>query len=205
MERVQTGIAPLDRKLGGGIPAGRTVLLSAPPDSQSELLLASIADQAETRYLTVERPGGSVERTLSQRPAPTAEVRSLDAMEPLTALASELRGQELPQVLVLDRMAPFERCDPDRYRAALSTVVQAADAAGTVVVMHGVSGARVPARRDLTTYMADVVFDLRPEFDGTDLTTRLFVPKFRGGRALTEPLVLELTERVVVDTSRDIA
>jgi hypothetical protein len=33
----------------------------------------------------------------------------------------------------------------------------------------------------------------------------LVVSKFRGGRALTEPITLELTDNVRVDTSRNVA
>jgi len=53
--------------------------------------------------------------------------------------------------------------------------------------------------------MADVVFDLQQKYDGTEVDTRLAVPKFRGGQALSETIKLELGERVRVDTSRDIA
>ena len=53
--------------------------------------------------------------------------------------------------------------------------------------------------------MADAVFDLETSVRGTDLVTRLSVPKFRGGSALTETIKLELTDTVAVDTSRDIA
>ncbi|PSP59844.1 transcriptional regulator, partial [Halobacteriales archaeon QH_7_66_37] len=38
-DRLRTGIDVLDRKLGGGLPAGSMVTLSASPRSQAELFL----------------------------------------------------------------------------------------------------------------------------------------------------------------------
>jgi hypothetical protein len=49
------------------------------------------------------------------------------------------------------------------------------------------------------------VLDLETETGDDAVESRLHVPKFRGGRALTEPLDLELTDGIAVDTSRDIA
>jgi hypothetical protein len=53
--------------------------------------------------------------------------------------------------------------------------------------------------------MADVVFDLSTDFEGSEVENRLAVPKFRGGTALDETIKLKLAEGVTVDTSRDIA
>jgi hypothetical protein len=53
--------------------------------------------------------------------------------------------------------------------------------------------------------MADLILDLRTRINGTTLESHLAVPKFRGGRALSDTIKLELAERVRVDTSRDIA
>ena len=75
----------------------------------------------------------------------------------------------------------------------------------SVAVLHCLDGRSVPALRDTTTHMADVVLRLTATTAGTAVETRLAVPKFRGGRALTETLKLRLTDRVEIDTSRDIA
>jgi hypothetical protein len=53
--------------------------------------------------------------------------------------------------------------------------------------------------------MADVVFSLDTRVSGESIENRLAVPKFRGGRALSETIKLELGDRVRIDTSRDIA
>jgi hypothetical protein len=72
-------------------------------------------------------------------------------------------------------------------------------------VLHCLDGRSIPPLRDTTEHMADVVFRLTTNATGATVENRLAVPKFRGGRALTETLKLRLTDRVEVDTSRDIA
>ena len=51
-ELLSTGIEVLDRKLGGGVPKGTIIALSALPASQSELFLYEMAAVRETVYLT---------------------------------------------------------------------------------------------------------------------------------------------------------
>ncbi|PSQ58219.1 hypothetical protein BRD18_06105 [Halobacteriales archaeon SW_7_71_33] len=76
---------------------------------------------------------------------------------------------------------------------------------GSFAFLHCLDGNDPPSNRDTTEHTADVVFDLETSVRGTDLVTRLSVPRFRGGSALTETVELELTDTVAVDTSRDIA
>jgi len=50
-----------------------------------------------------------------------------------------------------------------------------------------------------------VVFDLDTEIRNAEVSNRLSIPKFRGGRAPADTIKLELAEEVSIDTSRDIA
>ena len=206
-DRKRTGIVPLDRKLGGGIPTGSTVLFTAPPASQAELILASIAGQHETLYLATERPDESVRATLEQNRSrdEAVHVSHVDNTDPLGDVYRQLREATLPDVVVVDRIETLEREGGDGYRSLLETLTQKARATDTVVVLHGTDSGATTSERERTAYVADIVFELETEFDGNTLTNRLFVPKFRGGKALPDPLSLELTERIFVDTSRDIA
>ncbi|KPN31647.1 hypothetical protein SY89_02396 [Halolamina pelagica] len=63
----------------------------------------------------------------------------------------------------------------------------------------------MPDNRDVTAHVADVVFDLQTTITNAEIENRLVVPKFRGGKALAEPIKLRLAESVNIDTSRDIA
>ncbi|WP_276272883.1 RAD55 family ATPase [Haloarcula litorea] len=205
-DRHRTGVRALDRKLGGGLPGGTVVALTAPPDSQAELLLSRLATQRETHYVTTERTARSVRTALGAAGVDLAgvEVHAVDHETPLRSVRRIVDGVAVGSVVV-DPVDVLERRDPGRYRAFLAALQSwAADTEG-VAVLHCLDGTDPPAQRDRTTHVADVVLSLRTTVDADGVESLLAVPKFRGGSALTETLALELTERVVVDTSRDIA
>ncbi len=72
-------------------------------------------------------------------------------------------------------------------------------------MLHCPKAELAPSARETTLHVADAVFDLRSVVGATELKTHLMIPKFRGGGAPTENIKLELSERVSIDTSRDIA
>jgi hypothetical protein len=52
--------------------------------------------------------------------------------------------------------------------------------------------------------MAELVLELHVTRETDEIETQFAVPKFRSGRALTEMVKVEITDRVDVDTSRNI-
>jgi len=76
---------------------------------------------------------------------------------------------------------------------------------GSLAIVHCLDGRDVPPLRDTTEHFADVVFQLDTTTTGDEVENRLAIPKFRGGRAPTDVIKLNLVEEVSIDTSRDIA
>jgi KaiC/GvpD/RAD55 family RecA-like ATPase len=107
--------------------------------------------------------------------------------------------------LIIDPVDTLERREPARYRNFLNELQTHMVNTGSIAVLHCLDGPNPPKNRDSTEHMADLVFDLDTRVEGTDMVNRLAVPKFRGGRALTETIKLELADEVAIDTSRDIA
>lgn len=205
--RLPTGIDVLDRKLEGGLPAGSVVALTASPASQSELLLYELAVPRGTLYLTTERSTEAVRDAFDRTTVPTGtpEVEGLAGEAPLdraTALSETLAEGS---TLIVDPVDPLERQDSARYRRFVNGLRARLVDTESIAVLHCLAGHAPPEGRDLTEHMADVVFALDTRVSGESVENRLAVPKFRGGRALSETIKLELTERVRVDTSRDIA
>jgi KaiC/GvpD/RAD55 family RecA-like ATPase len=205
--RLSTGISVLDRELEGGLPAGSIVLLSAEPASQSELFLYELTAERQTLYLTTVRSDQAVvdgiDRTNTRTGDP--EVRDVGGDAPLDK-ANRLIGT-LPEdsTLIVDVVDALERYDRSRYRRFLNELQTVMVNTGGIVILHGMKGVDVPDNRDLTAHVADVVFDLRTKVTNAEVENRLVVPKFRGGKALSEPIKLQLAEKVNIDTSRDIA
>jgi len=206
-ERLPTGITVLDRRLDGGIPEGSIVLLVAPPASQAELFLYELTTTRGTLYLSTVRSGTAVEDAIAKVPGRVGNptVRDIGGDAPLDNAHSLVR--ELPEGanLIVDVMDPLERRDPRRYRGFLNELQTHLVNTKGLAVLHAMRGANVPDNRDLTKNMADVVFELRTDIQGSEIENRLAVPKFRGGAALEETIKLKMTEEVTIDTSRDIA
>lgn len=205
--QLRTGLRTLDRKLDGGLPAGSVVALSASPASQAELFLYRFAVARSTLYLTTERPAPAVRSGIERAGFPTEgiAVRETGRQTPLDAADRLLRAPPIdPEFVLIDAVDALERADAASYRAFLDTLQSYVARTETVAVLHCLDGRRVPERRDLTEYVADVILDLDTHADD-DVETRLTVPKFRGGRALTDAIKLELAGDIRIDTSRDIA
>lgn len=206
-QRLQTGIEPLDRELDGGIPPGSMVAYVAPPASQSELLLYELTSARDTLYLTTERSEDAIYDAFERSSCPTGEpeVRYIASDAPMQQVgrASQLLSGEAN--LIIDPVDLLERGERGQYRALLNQLQNHLINTGGIAVLHCLRSDDTPSLRTVTEHMADVVLDLRSRVNGTSIETHLAVPKFRGGRALSETIKLELADRVRVDTSRDIA
>ena len=206
--RLPTGIDILDRKLEGGIPAGSIIAITAQPASQSELLLYELTAARGTLYLSTGRSDQAVqdglERTSTRTGSPT--VRHIgDDGEPLDQANQLIRALPESANLIIDTADPLERREATRYRHFLNDLQNQMVNTEGLAFLHCLDGVSPPQNRDITEHMADVVFRLETQLKGEQLENRLIIPKFRGGRAMTEAIKLELAEKVTVDTSRDIA
>jgi len=205
--RLPLGIGPLDRQLDGGLPSGSVVAYCAPPASQSELLLYELTAHRETLYLTTDRSEDAVTDALEKATCPTGdpEIRFVPGDAPLENARRMVRSVGEETNVIIDTGDLLEREDRGRYQRFLNELGNHMQNTGSLAFLHCMKAATEADLRATTEHMADVVFALRQERYGTEVETRLGVPKFRGGRALSETIKLELEERVRVDTSRDIA
>ncbi|MFB6140848.1 MAG: RAD55 family ATPase [Halosimplex sp.] len=206
-DRVSTGVPALDRELDGGVPTGTIVAFLAEPASRSELFLERLAAGRETLYLTVDRTPTAVSSTLRDRAggADDLAVESIDGDAPTIDALRSLSGLEDEGLLIVDPVGPLERADPGEYRAVLSELRTIVSRTASVAVLHALKHDDAPDQRHRTEHVADVVFDLLTAVDGGNVENRLLVPKFRDGRALTDPVRVTLTDRIAADTSRDVA
>lgn len=204
---LSTGIRALDRELGGGIPSGSLVTLLAEPASQAELLLAGLAGGRDTAYLSSERASTAVTAGLRNQRGPYDDlvVSRLDHDAPVVDAVDHLEQVPEDGLFVVDPVETLERVSPGRYRTFLDRTRSVIARTDGVAVLHALKHESTPPQRHRTEYASDLVLDLETQAREDAVESRLYVPKFRGGRALTEPLTLELTDDIAVDTSRDIA
>ncbi|MFC7154656.1 RAD55 family ATPase [Halomarina halobia] len=207
VQRLRTGVEVLDRKLGGGIPTGSLVALCAQPASQAELFLHELTAMRGTLYVTLGRTEAAVADSIQNSPTRTGTptIRHVTGDAPIDNAAKFVSALPEASNLIVDPADVLERHDADRYRNFLNEVQNHLQNTGSMAVFYCLDGIAVPPGRDTTRHMADVVFDLETHVGSDEIENRLTVPKFRGGRALTDVVKLGLAEEVTIDTSRDIA
>lgn len=207
-DRLATGIGVLDRELDGGIPPGSLVAVSAPPVSQSELILQRVVEERNTLYVTIERQTKDVEESFSDEILDSNQlvIRHPNLDSPLDNTRDVLRQITNQANVIIDSTKMLEQSEEQaRYIKFLNELTTQLDNTDSIGIIHCIKGSDEPALRDTTLQMADIVLDLSVDITGDRVENKLSVPKFRGGAALKENIKLELREEVRVDTSRDIA
>ena len=211
--RLTTGIDHLDRELEGGIPPGRMLSLVAPPETQSELLVKQMAIQRPTLYISTFRPEWEVKEELhdhlqkSDDPDLMDNEVQVEYVSPDNLL--ETPGKYIGNLqngsnLIIDSINEFELEDRAQYVEFLNAVKEQLWDTGSVGLFYGIEEPVEPPARSLTLKRSDVVWQLERSVTNQDITTMLVISKFRGGKALTEPVKLVLTDEIQVDMSRDI-
>ncbi|MDG5778099.1 transcriptional regulator [Haloarculaceae archaeon H-GB1-1] len=206
--RLRTGIDVLDRKLGGGIPAGSIVALCAEPASQAELFLYELTATRGTLYLSLDRTAASVTESIEQTPTKTGDptIRHISGEAPLDNAGKLVSALPESSNLIIDPLDVLEAQEPpSRFRSFMNDMQNHIVNTQSLAMLHCLTGRNVPPLRDSTEHFADVVFQLETEVTGDQVENRLAIPKFRGGRAPNDVIKLDLVEQVSIDTSRDIA
>ncbi len=207
-DRLRTGIDVLDRKLNGGIPAGSIVVLSADPASQAELFLYELTATRGSLYLSLDRSEQAIRDSLSHSPAHTGEptVRHVSGEAPLDNASKLVSALPETSNLIIDPLNVLEEQEPpSRFRSFMNDLQNHIFNTGSLAVLHCLDGQSVPPLRDTTEHFADVVFQMDTTIEGDEIENQLSIPKFRGGRAPTNVIKLNLVDEVTIDTSRDIA
>ncbi len=206
--RLRTGIEVLDRKLGGGLPAGSIVALSAAPASQAELLLYELTATRGTLWLSLDRTAEAVAESIRNTPTETGDptIRHISGEAPLDNAGKLVSALPESSNLILDPVDVLEVQEPpSRYRSFMNDLQNHIFNTNSLAILLCLDGRGTPPLRDTTEHFADVVFDLQTSVQGDEVENRLSIPKFRGGRAPMDVIKLDLVEEVSIDTSRDIA
>lgn len=208
VNRLRTGIDVFDRKLGGGLPSGSIVALTANPASQAELFLYELTATRGTLWLSLDRSAEAVRESIGNTPADTGDptVRHISGEAPLDNAGKLVSALPETSNLIIDPVDVLESQEPhSRFRSFLNDLQNHIFNTNSLAILHCLDGRSVPALRDTTEHFADVVFELQIDTSGDEVANRLAIPKFRGGRAPADTIKLDLEEEVSVDTSRDIA
>lgn len=204
--RFSTGLPFLDRQIEGGLPPGGLLSLTAPPTSQSELLLAELMRTRQTVVVSTTRPEDEL-REWTDANAGTGEVETVSTDPESLLDKPEIATSSLTpeSFLIIDSVNGIETASREQYLGFLNHLKARLRESDSVGVLHCIDQLENPPRRGLTLHRSDFVWQLEVLVLSREIKTRLLVTKARQGRALTEPVPLRLTDRVQIDTSRRIA
>ncbi|WP_255196988.1 RAD55 family ATPase [Halorarius litoreus] len=199
-ERLSTGVDVVNRRLGGGVPAGTLLAISSPPDAGSEQLLHAFLSTHGGRYLSLLRPAAEVDGELP----PFVDVRHVRPEGFLDEPERQFDGLPEQSVVAIDPVNELESASTEAYVALLSALKRRLAETGSVGVLHCLRTSTEPENRWLTLGRADWAWHVELTRLPLSVETRLYVTKARNGRALLEPLKIQFLDGVRVDTSRDI-
>ncbi|WP_312911472.1 DUF7125 family protein [Natronosalvus caseinilyticus] len=193
--RLPIGVDAVDRALGGGVPAGSIVTLTAPPASQVEHLLYGVTAVRGTLYLATDRSKAQLERAIQAAPRRTGTptIRSLagervEVEDDLDRVLELL--EKLPEgaTVIVDVVDALERAGRRSYREFLSSVFERVVETESVVVLYGLRDGHEPRNRRLTVQVSDVVLEVPSPNRGGAVGSdpRLRVSKCRFGRTIPE-------------------
>src|SRR6056297_2789638 len=157
-----TGIDVLDRKLGGGLPAGSMVALTAEPASQAELFLYELTATRGTLWLSLDRTAESVIASIEQTPANTGDptVRHIPGEAPLDNAGKLVSALPETSNLIIDPVNVLETQEPpSRFRNFMNDLQNHIFNTGSLAVLHCLTGHQTPRLRNSTEHFADVIFE----------------------------------------------
>lgn len=204
--RYSTGLPFLDRRIDGGLTAGGLLALTAPPQSQSELILRQLVYAQQTLYVSTTRPEAEVRTWAEAQPESNPELtvtreNPQDLLENLELLDSMVIPESF---VVIDRANGLESASREEYLAFLDSLKAKLLEMESVGILHCSQTPSIPPQRGLTLDRVDQVWQLELMPLSREIKNRLLVTKSRNSRALREPIDILLTDRVEVDTSRRI-
>jgi DNA repair protein RadA/Sms len=145
LARIPTGIAEVDRVLGGGWVSGSAVLIAGEPGIGKSTLLLQLADESAsagwaTLYVAGEESPGQVKLRAGRLgvDAPLTLTRETDAR-----VLAEFVRQEAPRLAIVDSVQTLTVDDAGtpgsvaQVRDATALLTQAAKASGTTLVLIG--------------------------------------------------------------------
>ncbi|ELZ23051.1 chromosome partitioning ATPase [Haloterrigena salina JCM 13891] len=194
-ELLGTGVDALDRRLGGGVPPGTVVALTADPASQSEQFLYQTTAARGSLYVTTRRSERNVDRAIeaSTLETGTPTVRRIDGegAAPFDRFREFLDKLPDGANLLVDTASALERRDREAYVAFMNDLKDGMVETDGVAVLHCPTRT-VPENREITTHFADVVLELETVSSGADADVEhyLSVPKHRADCGFSETIEL---------------
>jgi len=230
IKRLPTGVDILDRNLNGGLPCGALVYFSANPKSVPEVFLYELSIPRKTYYITTHKNPKYIKRNMKELDfeSPGMEFINLHeeyyhkilpaaadrpaAAKKLTQFVNEWldslkRNKEDNFTIIFDNFSFLIDLgiETDSLKHILDNVYDIISEGNSICYLMMVKGMHHESVENHIQYWCDVIFDIDLERKGDKIVNKLTLPKIRGMNPITDYIKFRVTDRITIDTSRDIA
>ncbi|BAI61401.1 conserved hypothetical protein [Methanocella paludicola SANAE] len=227
--RLPTGVDILDRNLSGGLPIGALVYFSANPKSMPEVFLLELATPRKTYYITTSKDPRYIMRDMKELDLDVPDVEFLDlhseyyqkilphepdkhkAIKKLIEflnnwLATLESKKENDFTIIFDSFSFLVELgvDADELKTLLDRIYDIINDGNGICYLMMIKGVHHESVESRIQYWCDVIFDIDLERKGDKIVNKLTLPKIRGMSPVTDYIKFKVTDRITIDTSRDI-
>lgn len=228
--RLPTGIDLLDRNLNGGLPNGALVYFSANPKSMPEVFLYQLTAPRKTYYITTHRNPRYIMRNMEELdfdmegiefvdlhqeyyrnilPAePDRQAASKQLVQSIIGWLEDLHTKnETNFTIIFDNFSFLVDLgvEKESMKHMLDLIYDIINNGSSICYLMMVKGMHHESMENHLQYWCDVIFDIDMERKGDKIINKLTLPKIRGMTPITEYINFKVTDRITIDTSRDIA
>ncbi|HUL62574.1 MAG TPA: ATPase domain-containing protein [Methanocella sp.] len=228
--RLSTGLSILDRTLNGGIPKGSMIYFTAEPITQPEIFLYEFTTPRKTFYFTTDKSAVNIERHMSELNFNYEQIEFFDLREEfygnILATASEAGEAERRLVEHIDAKIDYiynsgEQnftiifdhfsflidlgVDVHTLKSLLHKVYEMDKERESTCILLILKGVHDRRLETIFQNVCDVIFDVDVEKKGDKMANKLSIPKIRGVPPVIEYIRFKVSDRIYIDTSRDIA
>ena len=228
--RLSTGLSILDRTLNGGIPKGSLVYFTAEPITQPEIFLFEFTTPRKTFYFTTDKSEENIKRHMAELDFSYEQIEFFDIRKEYydnIYVTSTEHGEgerrlyeyidsrldyiyatgESNYTIIFDHFSFFIDLNIDIHALKnllhkLYEMNKERDSTCILFVLKGVHDRRIET---IFQNVCDVIFDVDVEKKGDKLSIKLSIPKIRGIPPVIDYIRFKVSDRVYIDTSRDIA
>jgi KaiC/GvpD/RAD55 family RecA-like ATPase len=228
-----TGISILDRTLGGGLPSGSLIYLSADPKSSYEVFLYQFTQTQKTYYFTTDRRPAFINRDIKTLGFDTSKITYIDIYseyyltprgeivdnvgnEFVDAKIIEFTEYNLRKVIemaekdiniIIDSFSFYLNlnANPGRIKRLVNITYEITKEINGLTYLYCLKNTHDKKIENEIMKICDIIFDVELEKTPDRLVNKLAIPKIRGRVANTDLIRFKVEEGVQIDTTKELA
>lgn len=228
-----TGISILDTTLGGGLPSGSVVYVSADAKSMAEVFLYQFAQARKTYYFENERRPSYVRQDIKNLGFDTSSITFADIygeyyMTPREEMVDTVGNEfadakivEFTEYNLKNIMAEAEediniifdtfsfylslKINFGRIKRLVNLIYETTKNLNCISLLYGLKNTHEKSIENEILKSCDVIFDIALEKNSNRMANYLSIPKIRGMAPITNNIRFKIVNGIEIDTTTDIA